>query len=124
MKFSFFNFFRDEKHNLIIVAFDIRNIPGSYDLFDRILLIILTDILILLFLFVYEYTSYRIYSRYTFIRNRLHFFKKNKKAYCFDKDRPAIKRRDENLLLYIRYKPDGFSISKKIQPRQCYYTRN
>lgn len=45
---------------------DIRNIPGGYDLFDRISLVVLVDIVILLFLFVYEYISYRIFFKYVF----------------------------------------------------------
>lgn len=123
MRFSFFNFFRDEKYNLIIIALDIRNIPGAYDLFDRILFIILADILILLLLFVCEYVFYRISTKYLFIRNKLCFFKKNKKVYYFNKDRPAIKKRDEESLLYIRYKFNGRGFNKRIQRYYCYYTR-
>lgn len=123
MKFSFFNFFRDEKYNLIIIALDIRNIPGAYYLFDRILFIILADILILLLLFVCEYVFYRISTKYIFIRNKLCFFKKNKKVYCFNKDRPTIKKRDEESLLYIRYKFNGHGVNKRMQRHCCYYTR-
>lgn len=124
MKFSFLNFFRDEKHNLIFIALDIRNIPGGHDFFDRVLLVILADISILLLLFVCQYIFHRISSKFIFIRNKICFFNKKKKAYCFDKSRPAIKRADEESLLYTRYRFSVLDDNKRMQRYRCYYTRN
>lgn len=123
MKFSFFNFFRDEKHNLIIIALDIRNIPGGYDLFDRILLIIIADILILLFLFICEYIFYRV-ALATYIFTRGKPFSLKKKPYSFHKDRQNIKQCNTELPVRIRYRFDGFAVNKRMQRRLCYYTRN
>lgn len=123
MKFSFFNFFRDEKHNLIFIVLDIRNIPGGHDLFDRVLFVILADILILLILFVCKYIFCRIFAKYISAGNRLFFFNK-KKAYCFGKDRPIIKRPDSESLFYIRYRFSVLDSNKRMQQSRCYYTRN
>lgn len=71
MEYSFFNYFYLKKYSLIIFIINIKDIIGCFDFIDRILFIILIDILLDLCLFVYNYIFYRLCILFSYIKKIL-----------------------------------------------------
>lgn len=72
MKHLFSNFFYDEKYKLIfVIILDFRrNTVGIFDFYDRLLFIILTDILLGIFLFICIYTFRRVGLLFSYIKRK------------------------------------------------------